>query len=80
MISGEEDISTLHPDRLLYRAAEAHNVPVMCEALALGADKQWVNVEDNGKSAIHQAIISVSISFYHHVLFKYTITNYKTKT
>ncbi|XP_059476562.1 arf-GAP with coiled-coil, ANK repeat and PH domain-containing protein 2 isoform X2 [Neocloeon triangulifer] len=57
----EEDISTLHPDRLLYRAAQAHNLPVMCEALALGADKQWINVEDNARSAIHQAVLSGSV-------------------
>jgi Arf-GAP with coiled-coil, ANK repeat and PH domain-containing protein len=59
-IAQEEDISTLHPDRLLYRAAQAHNLPVMCEALALGADKFWINTEDNARSAIHQAVLSVS--------------------
>lgn len=56
----EEDIDKLHPDLLLYKAAAAHNLPVMCEALALGADKQWVNLEDKGQSPIHQAIMSVS--------------------
>ncbi|KAF4526589.1 hypothetical protein B566_EDAN006403 [Ephemera danica] len=60
-ITGEEDISTLHPDRLLYRAAEAHNLPVMCEALALGADKTWENPDDRGRRAIHQAILSGSV-------------------
>ncbi|XP_065337955.1 arf-GAP with coiled-coil, ANK repeat and PH domain-containing protein 2 [Cloeon dipterum] len=57
----EEDISTLHPDRLLYRAAQAHNLPVMCEALALGADKLWINIEDNARTAIHQAVLSGSV-------------------
>jgi len=63
-IAEEEDISTLHPDRLLYRAAQAHNLPVMCEALALGADKQWINTEDNARSAIHQAVISVILAIF----------------
>ena len=55
----EEDIDKLHPNLLLYKAAAAHNLPVMCEALALGADKQWINLEDRGRSPIHQAILSV---------------------
>lgn len=56
----EEDIVNLHPDMLLYKAAVAHNLPVMCAALAVGADKLWNNVNDRGRSALHQAIISVS--------------------
>lgn len=54
-----EDISKLHPNLLLYKAAAAHNLPVMCEALALGADKHWENVEDKNRTALHQAVISV---------------------
>ncbi|GLV32415.1 Centaurin beta 1A [Carabus blaptoides fortunei] len=60
-IIDEEDISKLHADLLLYKAAAAHNIPVMCEAFALGADKHWTNIEDNGRSAIHQAILSGSV-------------------
>lgn len=56
----EEDIENLHPDMLLYKAAAAHNLPVMCVALAAGADKMWANANDRGRNAIHQAIISVS--------------------
>lgn len=56
----EEDIENLHPDMLLYKAAAAHNLPVMCVALAAGADKMWSNVNDRGRNAMHQAIISVS--------------------
>ena len=56
----EEDIQNLHPEMLLYKAAAAHNLPVMCAALAAGADKLWANVNDRGRNAIHQAIISVS--------------------
>ncbi|GLH03543.1 ArfGAP with SH3 domain, ANK repeat and PH domain-containing protein [Gryllus bimaculatus] len=57
----EEDISKLHPDLLLYKAARAHNLPVMCEALAWGADKNWCHEEDKNRSAIHQAILSGSV-------------------
>lgn len=57
----EEDIENLHPEMLLYKAAAAHNLPVMCAALAAGADKLWTNVNDRGRNALHQAIISVSI-------------------
>ena len=56
----EEDISKLHPEALLYKAALAHNLPVMCEALALGADQQWKNSDDKLRCAIHQAVLSVS--------------------
>lgn len=55
----EEDIENLHPEMLLYKAAAAHNLPVMCAALAAGADKLWSNVNDKSRSALHQAIISV---------------------
>lgn len=57
----EEDMKNLHPDMLLYKAAAAHNLPVMCRALANGADKLWTNVNDKSQSALHQAIISVRV-------------------
>ncbi|XP_048510171.1 arf-GAP with coiled-coil, ANK repeat and PH domain-containing protein 2 isoform X2 [Athalia rosae] len=57
----EEDIGNLHPEMLLYKAAAAHNLPVMCAALASGADKLWSNVNDKGRSALHQAIVSGSV-------------------
>ncbi|PBC28296.1 arf-GAP with coiled-coil, ANK repeat and PH domain-containing protein 2 isoform X1 [Apis cerana] len=57
----EEDIENLHPEMLLYKAAAAHNLPVMCAALAAGADKSWTNVNDRGRNALHQAIISGSV-------------------
>ncbi|XP_077271295.1 centaurin beta 1A isoform X2 [Temnothorax americanus] len=57
----EEDIENLHPEMLLYKAAAAHNLPVMCAALAVGADKLWSNVNDKSRSALHQAIISGSV-------------------
>ncbi|XP_050457957.1 arf-GAP with coiled-coil, ANK repeat and PH domain-containing protein 2 [Cataglyphis hispanica] len=59
--TAEEDIENLHPDILLYKAALAHNLPVMCAALAAGADKLWSNVNDKNRNALHQAIISGSV-------------------
>lgn len=64
----EEDIENLHPEMLLYKAAAAHNLPVMCAALAAGADKSWTNVNDRGRNALHQAIISVSIKIIDQIL------------
>lgn len=58
----EEDISKLKPDLLLYRASGAHNLPVMCHALAVGANVNWVNIDDKNRVALHQAIVSVSTS------------------
>lgn len=63
----EEDIENLHPEMLLYKAAAAHNLPVMCAALAANADKLWSNVNDKNRSALHQAIISVC-NFYKNLL------------
>ncbi|CAG9821937.1 unnamed protein product [Phaedon cochleariae] len=60
-IVGEEDIAKLQPNSLLYKAAAAHNLPVMCEALALGADKSWNNPDDKGRSPLHAAVISGSV-------------------
>ncbi|XP_012223196.1 arf-GAP with coiled-coil, ANK repeat and PH domain-containing protein 2 [Linepithema humile] len=59
--TNEEDIENLHPEMLLYKAAAAHNLPVMCAALAAGADKLWSNVNDKNRNALHQAIISGSV-------------------
>ncbi|KAK9501888.1 hypothetical protein O3M35_012526 [Rhynocoris fuscipes] len=57
----EEDISKLSPTLLLYKASCAHNIPVMSQALALGAEKLWVNPEQDNASHLHQAIISGSV-------------------
>ncbi|KAL1417638.1 hypothetical protein MTO96_026689 [Rhipicephalus appendiculatus] len=57
----EEDMSNLSPSLLLYRAAAAHNLPVMCLALANGADPNWSNPDEGGRYPLHQAIQSGSI-------------------
>uniref|UniRef100_A0A6B2E9M9 Putative gtpase activating protein n=1 Tax=Phlebotomus kandelakii TaxID=1109342 RepID=A0A6B2E9M9_9DIPT len=56
-----EDIQKLNPDVLLYKAALNHNLPVMSQALALGAQKNWANAEDIDRTSLHQAVLSGSV-------------------
>lgn len=67
-ILDEEDISTLNPNLLLYKAAAAHNLPVICQALALGADKNFSNELDMNRTALHQAVLSGSVMACEYVL------------
>ena len=57
-----EDLSKLGPDLLLYRAAQARNLAVMVEALAAGANPNWHEEDESGKTPLIMAIESVSIS------------------
>uniref|UniRef100_A0A2M4A976 Putative gtpase activating protein n=1 Tax=Anopheles triannulatus TaxID=58253 RepID=A0A2M4A976_9DIPT len=56
-----EDLERLSPNYLLYKAASGHNLPVMSQALALGADKNWTNVDQADRTALHAAILSGSV-------------------
>ena len=58
-----DPLSLLCPNMLLYRAARAHNLPVMLQALALGADPEWRCGTDGeiSRSSIHQSIMSGSV-------------------
>ncbi|XP_055687593.1 arf-GAP with coiled-coil, ANK repeat and PH domain-containing protein 2 [Lutzomyia longipalpis] len=56
-----EDIQKLNADVLLYKAALVHNLPVMSQALALGATKNWTNVDDLDRTPLHQAVLSGSV-------------------
>ncbi|NXG10433.1 ACAP3 protein, partial [Sakesphorus luctuosus] len=51
-----EDLRELHPGLLMYRAAQARNLPLMAEALAHGAEINWVNEEDENKTPLIQAV------------------------
>lgn len=61
----EEPLSSLYPDMVLYRASEADNLGMISYSLALEANKNWHNPDDNGQTPLHQAVASVSnqISF-----------------
>ncbi|XP_055006798.1 arf-GAP with coiled-coil, ANK repeat and PH domain-containing protein 3-like [Boleophthalmus pectinirostris] len=50
--------ATLHPGVLLLRAARLHNLPLMAESLAHGADVH-TSTEEEGKTALIQAVIGV---------------------
>ncbi|XP_069563735.1 arf-GAP with coiled-coil, ANK repeat and PH domain-containing protein 1 isoform X1 [Brachyistius frenatus] len=51
-----EDLSGLHPGALLYRSAALQNFPVMADALAHGADVNWVNVGEESSTPLIQAV------------------------
>ncbi|XP_059210933.1 arf-GAP with coiled-coil, ANK repeat and PH domain-containing protein 1 [Centropristis striata] len=52
----EEDLSGLHPGALLYRSAALQNFPVMADALAHGADVNWVNAAEESSTPLIQAV------------------------
>uniref|UniRef100_A0A8C7ZFT8 Arf-GAP with coiled-coil, ANK repeat and PH domain-containing protein n=1 Tax=Oryzias sinensis TaxID=183150 RepID=A0A8C7ZFT8_9TELE len=56
-----EDTRDFHPGELLYKASKARNLPLMAEALAHGADVNAANDEDEGKTALIQAVIGGSL-------------------
>lgn len=62
----EEAFANLTPDMLLFRACEVHNLPMMSHSLALGANKNWHNADERGRTPMHQAVKSVSA----YLLFK----------
>jgi len=57
----EEEIDKLNPNYVLYKATMAHNLPVMCQAVSLGADKNWENPENLNRTPLHQAILAGSL-------------------
>ncbi|RVE71031.1 hypothetical protein OJAV_G00069990 [Oryzias javanicus] len=59
--SDPEDARELHPGELLYKASKARNLPLMAEALAHGADVNAANHDDEGKTALIQAVIGGSL-------------------
>ncbi|XP_030636040.1 arf-GAP with coiled-coil, ANK repeat and PH domain-containing protein 1 [Chanos chanos] len=51
----EDDLSGLHPGALLYRSAALQHFPVMADAIAHGADVNWVNIAEESKTPLIQA-------------------------
>uniref|UniRef100_A0AAQ4QXG4 Arf-GAP with coiled-coil, ANK repeat and PH domain-containing protein n=1 Tax=Gasterosteus aculeatus aculeatus TaxID=481459 RepID=A0AAQ4QXG4_GASAC len=58
--SDPEDQRELHPGALLHRSARLHNLPLMAEALAHGADIHAAN-EEEGKTPLIQAVAGGSL-------------------
>jgi hypothetical protein len=55
-----EGLDRLSPNNLLFRAARVHNLPVMSQAIALGArvDAELPDSAGNLSSPLHQSILS----------------------
>uniref|UniRef100_A0AAQ4PN73 Arf-GAP with coiled-coil, ANK repeat and PH domain-containing protein n=1 Tax=Gasterosteus aculeatus aculeatus TaxID=481459 RepID=A0AAQ4PN73_GASAC len=60
LTSDEESEEELHPGALLHRSARLHNLPLMAEALAHGADIHAAN-EEEGKTPLIQAVAGGSL-------------------
>ncbi|XP_029436602.1 arf-GAP with coiled-coil, ANK repeat and PH domain-containing protein 1 [Rhinatrema bivittatum] len=56
-----EDLRNLHPGALLYRAAACQSLPTMADALAHGADANWVNNGDENRTPLIQAVLMNSL-------------------
>ncbi|XP_053119643.1 arf-GAP with coiled-coil, ANK repeat and PH domain-containing protein 1 isoform X2 [Hemicordylus capensis] len=57
-----EDLPSLHPGALLYRAAAAPpSLPTMADALAHGADVNWVNAAQESRTPLLQAVAANSL-------------------
>lgn len=61
-VTSWEDMSTLDPNMLLFKAAQARNLPVMLEALANSADPNWVCGDNEDKTPIMKAIETGSLA------------------
>ncbi|XP_074860058.1 arf-GAP with coiled-coil, ANK repeat and PH domain-containing protein 2 isoform X1 [Carettochelys insculpta] len=55
------DSKQLHPGLQLYRAAYEKSLPDMAEALARGAEVNWVNTEENKATPLIQAVLGGSL-------------------
>ncbi|XP_068129899.1 arf-GAP with coiled-coil, ANK repeat and PH domain-containing protein 1 [Hyperolius riggenbachi] len=55
------DVRNLHAGALLYRAAEHRYLPTMADALAHGADVNWVRSDEDGRTPLIRAVLSDSL-------------------
>uniref|UniRef100_A0A3P8V0C5 Arf-GAP with coiled-coil, ANK repeat and PH domain-containing protein n=1 Tax=Cynoglossus semilaevis TaxID=244447 RepID=A0A3P8V0C5_CYNSE len=56
-----EDPRELHPGALLYRSSRLHNLLLMAEAIAHGADVHAASEEEEGKTPLIQAVMGGSL-------------------
>lgn len=59
--SDPEDPRELHPGALLHRSSRLHNLPLMAEALAHGADVHATSEEEEGKTPLIHAVMGGSL-------------------
>ncbi|XP_058408590.1 arf-GAP with coiled-coil, ANK repeat and PH domain-containing protein 3 isoform X9 [Diceros bicornis minor] len=57
---GLADVRELHPGLLAHRAARTRDLPTLAAALAHGAEVNWPDTEDEGKTPLVQAVLGVS--------------------
>lgn len=57
---GLADVRELHPGLLAHRAARTRDLPALATALAHGAEVNWADAEDEGKTPLVQAVLGVS--------------------
>jgi len=57
---GLADLRELHPGLLAHRAARTRDLPALATALAHGAEVNWADTEDEGKTPLVQAVVGVS--------------------
>nr|XP_048689729.1 arf-GAP with coiled-coil, ANK repeat and PH domain-containing protein 1 isoform X3 [Caretta caretta] len=59
--SPPEDLRSLHPGALLFWAAGHQNLPTMADALAHGADVNWVNAAEDSRTPLLRAVAANSL-------------------
>ncbi|XP_059801400.1 arf-GAP with coiled-coil, ANK repeat and PH domain-containing protein 2-like isoform X3 [Hypanus sabinus] len=60
-LPGLQEVKMIPPGLQLYNAAHVRSLPDMAEALACGADVNWVNPEDNEATPLIQAVLGGSL-------------------
>ncbi|XP_045853485.1 arf-GAP with coiled-coil, ANK repeat and PH domain-containing protein 3 isoform X2 [Meles meles] len=58
---GLADVRELHPGLLAHRAARTRDLPGLATALAHGAEVNWADAEDEGKTPLVQAVLGGSL-------------------
>lgn len=58
---GLTDVRELHPGLLAHRAARARDLPALAAALAQGAEVNWADAEDEGRTPLVQAVLGGSL-------------------
>ncbi|XP_057305671.1 arf-GAP with coiled-coil, ANK repeat and PH domain-containing protein 2-like [Hydractinia symbiolongicarpus] len=58
----DHDVTSLHPNMLLYQASRSKNISMMLLAVANGADVNWRNYESEERTALHETVISGSVT------------------
>ncbi|XP_047139457.1 arf-GAP with coiled-coil, ANK repeat and PH domain-containing protein 2 isoform X1 [Hydra vulgaris] len=58
----EENLNSLHPNLLLYRASKIKDISLIAYAFANGADVNWRNFDSDLRTALHESVISGSVT------------------